>query len=85
MLFGELVAVNASLSLNGVGGTPIGTQITDTAGPTATYGNVYLWSSTEKSASHAYALEVQDGQIGGISKSATTSGKQFVVRAIIDF
>ena len=81
MLFGELVAVNASLSLNGVGGT----QIIDTAGPTATYGNVYLWSSTEKSASHAYALEVQDGQIGGISKSATTSGKQFVVRAIIDF
>ncbi len=81
VLFGELVAVNASLNLNGVGGT----QITDTALATATYGNVYLWSSTEKSASHAYALEVQDGQIGGISKSATTSGKQFVVRAIIDF
>ena len=79
VLFGELVAVNASL--NRVGGT----QITDTAGTTAINGNVYLWSSTEKSASHAYALEVQDGQIGGISKSATTSGKQFVVRAIIDF
>ena len=68
VLFGELVAVNASLNLNGVGGT----QITDTAGATATYGNVYLWSSTEKSASHAYALEVQDGQIGGISKSASS-------------
>jgi hypothetical protein len=79
VLFGELVTVNASL--NRVGGS----QITDSAGSTATYGNNYLWSSTEKSASSAYALEVLDGQIGGIAKNDSTTGKQFVVRAVIDF
>ncbi len=76
VLFGELVAVNASL--NRVGGS----QITDSASSTSTNGNNYLWSSTEKSASSAYALEVLDGQIGGITKSNSTSG---VVRAVIDF
>jgi PKD repeat protein len=80
VLFGELVAVNYGLS------KVIGAQqITDTAGDSALYGNVFLWSSTEKSSSSAYALEVQDGQIGGLSKSVATSGKQFIVRAIIDF
>lgn len=78
-LYGELVVVNASL--NRVGGT----LITDTAGVNAANGNVYLWSSTEKNAARAYAMEVQDGQTGSIAKNASTSGKQFVVRAIIDF
>ena len=78
-LYGELVVVNASL--NRVGGT----LITDTAGVNAANGNVYLWSSTEKNAARAYAMEVQDGQTGSLAKNASTSGKQFVVRAIIDF
>jgi PKD repeat protein len=79
VLFGELVVVNSSLSRVG------GTQIIDSASGTGTYGNLYLWSSTEKSTTHAYALEILDGQIGAISKTVTTSGKNFVVRAIIDF
>ena len=77
VLFGELVAVNASLRIVG------GTQIRDNGGVTEANGNVLLWSSTEKSASSAYALEVRDGQIGGINKASTTN-KQYV-RAIIDF
>lgn len=79
VLFGELVAVNVGLSRVG------GTQITDNGGVTDVNGNVFYWSSTERSASSAYVLEVRDGQIGGISKTSSTSGKQFVVRAIIDF
>lgn len=79
VLFGELIVVNTSL--NTVGGT----QITDTAGTGSAAGNVYLWSSTEKSAASAYALEVQDGQIGGVNKANPTSGKNYVVRAVIDF
>ena len=82
VLFGELAVVNASLGI--VGGTA--TSITDTASATSVTGNIYLWSSTEMSASSAYALEVQDGQIGPVSKSVTPTGsRQFVVRAIIDF
>lgn len=77
LLFGELVAVNAGLSAAG------GMQIRDNGGVTEANGNVLLWSSTEKSASSAYALEVRDGQIGGINKASTTN-KQYV-RAIIDF
>lgn len=81
VLFGELVAVNASLS------RVEGTQITDgTASATTANGDVFLWSSTEKSSTHAYALEVLDGQIGGLSKTITASGnKVYKVRAIIDF
>lgn len=81
VLFGELVAVNASLSRVG------GTQITDgTAGATTANGDVFLWSSTEMSPTHAYALEVLDGQIGGLSKTITASGnKVYKARAIIDF
>ena len=80
VLFGELAVVNASLGVAG------GTSITDTASETSAVGNIYIWSSTEKSASSAYALEVQDGQIGPVSKSITPTGsKQYVVRAIIDF
>lgn len=79
VLFGELVVVNLSLSRVG------GTQIIDSASGTGTYGNLYLWSSTEKSTTHAYALEILDGQIGAISKTSTTSGKNSEVRAIIDF
>ena len=79
VLYGELVAVNAGL--NRVGGT----QITDGAGSSSATGNTYIWSSTEKSAASAYAMEVQDGQIGGINKTSPTSGKNYVVRAIIDF
>ena len=73
--------MNASLSTVG------GAQITDgTASATTTNGDVFLWSSTEKSASSAYALEVLDGQIGGLSKTITPSGnKVYKVRAIIDF
>lgn len=78
-LYGELVVVNASLN------TVSGTLITDTAGINVANGNVYLWSSTEKNAARAYALEVQDGQTGSLAKNASNSGKQFVVRAIIDF
>lgn len=81
VLFGELVAVNASLSTVG------GTQITDgTASATTIHGDVFLWSSTEKSSTYAYALEVLDGQIGGLSKTITASGnKVYKARAIIDF
>ena len=80
VLFGELAVVNASLGVVG------GTSITDTASATSVVGNIYIWSSTEKSASSAYALEVQDGQIGPVSKSVTPTGsRQYVVRAIIDF
>lgn len=77
VLFGELAAVNVGLSAAG------GTQIRDNGGVTEANGNVLLWSSTEKSATSAYALEVRDGQIGGINKASTTN-KQYV-RAIIDF
>ena len=79
VLYGELVVVNASLSTVG------GTGITDTAGTGSATGNFYIWSSTEKSATSAYAMEVQDGQIGGVNKANPTSGKNYVVRAIIDF
>lgn len=79
VLFGELVVVNASL--NRVGGSQA--QIID--GATTAIGNTYLWSSTEKSAARAYALEVQDGQIGGVDKTAPTSGRNYIVRAVIDF
>lgn len=79
VLYGELVVVNASLSTVG------GTGITDTAGTGSATGNFYIWSSTEKSAASAYAMEVQDGQIGGVNKANPTSGKNYVVRAIIDF
>ena len=79
VLYGELMTVNAGL--NRVGGT----QITDGAGSSTPTGNTYIWSSTEKSATSAYAIEVQDGQIGGVNKTSPTSGKTYVVRAIIDF
>jgi hypothetical protein len=79
VLYGELMTVNAGL--NRVGGT----QITDGAGTSSATGNTYIWSSTEKSAASAYAMEVQDGQIGGVNKTSPTSGKTYVVRAIIDF
>ena len=80
VLFGELAVVNASLGV--VGRSPIA----DTAGSGSAVGNIYIWSSTEKNESSAYALEVQDGQIGPVSKSVTPTGsRQYVVRAIIDF
>ena len=80
VLFGALPAVNHGLSVVN------GTQIVDTAGATVANGNIHFWSSTEKNANRAYALEIQDGQIGSVAKDVTASGnKQYVVRAIIDF
>lgn len=80
VLFGELMAVNDGLRAAG------GTEITDGTSTSTVNGDVFLWSSTEKSASSAYALEVLDGQIGGLSKTITASGnKVYKARAIIDF
>ena len=77
LLYGELMDVNASLTLVG------GTQIVD---PTGTYGtnngDVYFWSSTEWNASQAMTIKIMDGLVKSVNK---TTGDKYYVRSVINF
>ena len=77
LLYGELMDVNASLTLVG------GALIVD---PTGTYGtnngDVYLWSSTEWNASQAMCIKIMDGLVKSVNKS---SSDKYYVRSIINF
>ncbi len=78
LLYGELVDVNASLTL--VGGTRI-EDLTGTYG--SNNGDVYLWSSTEWSASQAMTVKIMDGMIKNVDKG--TSVNKYYVRSVINF
>ena len=77
MLYGELMDVNASLTLVG------GALIVD---PTGTYGinngDVYLWSSTEYNNSQAMCIKIMDGLVKSVNK---TTGDKYYVRSVINF
>ena len=77
LLYGELMDVNASLTL--VGGTRI-EDLTGTYG--INNGDVYLWSSTEWNASQAMCIKIMDGLVKSVNKS--TSDKYYV-RSVINF
>jgi len=89
LLFGELVPVNASLTLVG------GTTIVDTGGATTTTGGngkTCLWSTTEKKRSgssypySAYVLEVMDGEIKAVDKKCPANlNLDCMVRPVINF
>ena len=77
LLYGELMDVNASLTLVG------GTRMEDLTGTYGTNnGDKYLWSSTEWNASQAMTLKIMDGLVKSVNK--TTSEKYFV-RSVINF
>ena len=77
LLYGELMDVNASLTLVG------GALIVD---PTGTYGinngDVYLWSSTEYNNSQAMCIKIMDGLVKSVNK---TTGDKYYVRSVINF
>ena len=77
LLFGELVDVNASLTL--VGGTPM--QDPGNAGVNS--GNIYLWSSTEWNANNAMTLKIRDGLVESVKKNTTDN--KYYVRSVINF
>lgn len=77
LLYGELMDVNASLTL--VGGTRI-EDLTGTYG--INNGDVFLWSSTEWNASQAMCIKIMDGLVKSVNK---TTGDKYYVRSVIDF
>ena len=77
LLYGELMDVNASLTLVG------GTRIEDLTGTYGTNnGDVYLWSSTEWNASQAMCIKIMDGLVKSVNKS---SSDKYYVRSVIKF
>ena len=77
LLYGELMDVNASLTLVG------GTRIEDLTGTYGTNnGDVYLWSSTEWNASQAMCIKIMDGLVKSVNKS---SSDKYYVRSVINF
>ena len=87
LLFGELVYVNASLTLVG------GTRIEDTTGTYGTnYGDVYLWSSTEWdiikpnnqiTIDQVMVVKIMDGLVRSYDKG--TNLNKCYVRSVINF
>ena len=77
LLYGELMDVNASLTL--VGGTRI-EDLTGTYG--INNGDVFLWSSTEWNASQAMCIKIMDGLVKSVNK---TTGDKYYVRSVINF
>ena len=77
LLYGELMDVNASLTLVG------GTRMEDLTGTYGTNnGDVYLWSSTEWNASQAMTLKIMDGFVKSVNK---TTRDKYYVREVINF
>ena len=77
LLYGELMDVNASLTLVG------GTRMEDLTGTYGTNnGDVFLWSSTEWNASQAMCIKIMDGLVKSVNKS---SSDKYYVRSVIDF
>lgn len=77
LLYGELMDVNASLTLVG------GTRIEDLTGTYGTNnGDVFLWSSTEWNASQAMCIKIMDGLVKSVNK---TTGDKYYVRSVINF
>ena len=76
LLYGELMDVNASLTLVG------GTLMEDPGNAGVNSGNIYLWSSTEYDNDEAITLKIRDGLVKSVNK---TTGDKYYVRSVINF
>ena len=83
LLYGELMDVNASLTL--VGGTRI--EDLSQAYGSPNNGDIFLWSSTEWSASKAMYIKILDGMLRDFDKSPASpyNNKYCRVRSVINF
>ena len=76
LLYGELMDVNASLTLVG------GTLMQDPGNAGVASGNIYLWSSTEWNANQAITIKIRDGLVSSTDK---TKNDKYYVRSVINF
>ena len=76
LLYGELMDVNASLTLVG------GTLMQDPGNADVASGNIYLWSSTEWNANQAITIKIRDGLVSSTDK---TKNDKYYVRSVINF